>query len=69
LSGGESDQVSDDLFIVVEGSSQAVQGEWPTVVVQIQCFSFDLRGEARDEALLEDEAEAASSFCLHGKEV
>jgi hypothetical protein len=53
----------------VEGSSQAVQGEWPTVVVQIQCFGFDLRGEARDEALLEDEAEAASSFCLHGKKV
>jgi hypothetical protein len=40
------------------------------VVVWIQCFGFNSRGERRrDEALLEDEAEAASSSWLYEKEV
>jgi hypothetical protein len=35
LSGGESGQGWDDLFIAVEGGSRAVWGGWPTVVVHI----------------------------------
>jgi hypothetical protein len=46
LSGGESDQGVDDLFIAGEGASWIVRGGWPVVVVWIQCFDFGSRGEA-----------------------
>jgi hypothetical protein len=46
LSGGESDQGRDDLFIAVEGGSRVVRGGWLAMVVWIQYFGFRLRGEA-----------------------
>jgi hypothetical protein len=45
LSGGESDQGWGDLFIAVEGGSQAVQGGWLAAAVQIQCFDFSSKWE------------------------
>jgi hypothetical protein len=45
----------------VEGESQTVRGGWLVAAVQIQCFSFGLRGKRRDKALSEDEVEAVSS--------
>jgi hypothetical protein len=45
----------DDIFISVEGGSRAVRGVWSATVV-------------RGEALPEDEAKAANSSWLHGKE-
>jgi hypothetical protein len=41
-----SDGESDDIFIAVESGTQTVRGAWPTVVVRIQCFSFDSGGDA-----------------------
>jgi hypothetical protein len=41
----------DELFIVVEGGSQALQGGWPALVVQIQCFDFCLRGEVMGQSI------------------
>jgi mannose-6-phosphate isomerase-like protein (cupin superfamily) len=48
LSGDESDQCCDDIFIVVEGESQTVRGGWPVTVAvaQMQCFGFGSRWEA-----------------------
>jgi hypothetical protein len=46
LSGGESGQGWDDIFIAVGGGSQAVRGGWPAAVVWIQFFDFGSRGEA-----------------------
>jgi hypothetical protein len=43
----ESDQYWDNLFITVEGESQAVCGGWPVVMVWIQCFNFGSRRETR----------------------
>jgi hypothetical protein len=40
LSGWESSQSEDDLFIAVEGESRMVQGGWSTAVVRIQCFNL-----------------------------
>jgi hypothetical protein len=51
--GGESSQDWDELFIVVESMSQAIWGGWPAVVVQIQCFNFDSRGEATERSVAE----------------
>jgi hypothetical protein len=45
----------------MEGESQTVHGGQPKAVVRIQCFSFDLRGEAMGQSLPKDEAEVASS--------
>jgi hypothetical protein len=45
LSGAKSSQVSYDLFIAVESESRMVWGGWPVAMMQIQCFSFGLRGE------------------------
>jgi hypothetical protein len=45
LSGKESGQDYDNLFIVVEGESQAVRRWWLVAVVHIQCFNFSSRGE------------------------
>jgi hypothetical protein len=47
--------------MAVEGGSRAVQGGWSAAGVQIQCFKLAQEGRQRDEALPEDEAEAASS--------
>jgi hypothetical protein len=33
------------FFILVEGGSQTVQRGWPMVMVQIQFFNFNSRGE------------------------
>jgi hypothetical protein len=46
LSGRESGQSLDALYIAVEGGSRAVWGGWLAVAVRIQCFSFDSTGEA-----------------------
>jgi hypothetical protein len=46
MSGEESDQGRDDIFLAVEGGSWVVRGGWPATVVWIQCFSFGSRGEA-----------------------
>jgi hypothetical protein len=53
LSGGESGQCLDDIFIVVEGGSRAVRGEWPTAVVRIQCFGFGSKEEATGRSIIE----------------
>jgi hypothetical protein len=45
LSGEESNQDWDDLFIAVEGGTHVVRGGWTDMVMQIQCFSFDSRGK------------------------
>jgi hypothetical protein len=45
LSGGESSQGWDDLFIGLEGGSRTVRGGWPVAVVWIQCFSSSSRGD------------------------
>jgi hypothetical protein len=34
------------FFIPVKGENQAIQGGWPAVIVQIQCFGFGSRGKA-----------------------
>jgi hypothetical protein len=68
LSGEESGQDWDDIFIVVEGSSRSVRVGWPVVVVLIQCFGFSSRREAMGRVLPEDEDEAVSLSWLHGKE-
>jgi hypothetical protein len=52
LSGGESDQYLDDIFIVVEGGSRAVRGEWSTAVVRIQCFGFGSKEEATGRSVI-----------------
>jgi hypothetical protein len=46
MSGEESDQGRDDIFLAVEGGSWVVRGGWPATVVWIPCFSFGSRGEA-----------------------
>jgi hypothetical protein len=46
LSGGESDQDCDDIFIAVEDRSWMVRGGWSAAVAQIQCFGFSSRGDA-----------------------
>jgi hypothetical protein len=46
LSGEESGQGLDDVFIAVEGGSWVVWRGWPMAVEQIQCFGFGSRGEA-----------------------
>jgi hypothetical protein len=68
LSGGENGECWDDFFIAVEGGSRAVRRGWSTAMMRIKCFSFSSRGRRRDEALLEDETEVASSCWLHRKE-
>jgi hypothetical protein len=35
------------------GESWTVQVGWPTVMVRIQCFSFNLRGEAMERNVAE----------------
>jgi hypothetical protein len=40
LSGEKSDQGLYDLFIAVEGGSQAIQGGWLAAAVWIQCIGF-----------------------------
>jgi hypothetical protein len=39
------------FFIALEGGSRAVQKRWPAVVVRIQCFDFDSRGEAMGQSI------------------
>jgi hypothetical protein len=39
------------FFIAVEGRSRTVWEGWPTVIVQIQCFSFCLRGEVAGRSI------------------
>jgi hypothetical protein len=39
------------LFIVIEGGSWAVRGEWLAAAVQIQCFGLGLRGEAMGQSV------------------
>jgi hypothetical protein len=51
LNDGESDECWDNLFIVVEGGNRVVRGGWPTTMVWIQCFSFDLRGKATGQSV------------------
>jgi hypothetical protein len=63
LSGGESGQGWDDLFIAVEGGSQAVRGG-----CGFNALVSAWEGRRRDEVLPEAEAEAANSSWLHGKE-
>jgi hypothetical protein len=46
--------------MAVEGGSRVVQGGGSAAGVQIQCFDSAQEGRQWDEALLEDEAEAAS---------
>jgi hypothetical protein len=46
LSGMESDQCWDELFIVVEGESQMIRVGWPVMMVRIQYFDLDSREEA-----------------------
>jgi hypothetical protein len=53
LSGGESDQGWDVLFIAVKGGSRAVWGGWPIAVVWIQCFSFSSRGRTMEQSIAE----------------
>jgi hypothetical protein len=53
LSGGESVQGWDNLYIAVEGESWTVLKGWPAVVVRIQCFRFGLRGEATGRSVTE----------------
>jgi hypothetical protein len=43
LSGGESDQGCDNLYIAVEGESRTVWEGWQAAVVQIQYFVFSSR--------------------------
>jgi hypothetical protein len=51
LSGGESDQSWNDIFIAAEGGSRVVWGG-PAEVVQIQCFSFDSRGNTVGQSVV-----------------
>jgi hypothetical protein len=53
LNGEESGQSWDDIFIVMEGGSRAVQGGWLAAVVQIQCFGVGSRGEATERNIVE----------------
>jgi hypothetical protein len=41
------------FFIPVKGENQAIQGGWPAVIVQIQCFGFGLRGKAAGWSIAE----------------
>jgi hypothetical protein len=44
---GRVTKVEMTFFILVEGGSGAVQGGWPTAVVQfLKCFGFGSRREA-----------------------
>jgi hypothetical protein len=45
LSGVKSDQNRHDIFIAVEGASQAIRVGWLAAVMQIQYFGFGYRGE------------------------
>jgi hypothetical protein len=52
-SGEENDQGEDDIFIAVDGRNRAVWGWWHMTMVQIQCFSFDSRGETTRQSVTE----------------
>jgi hypothetical protein len=41
------------FFIAVDHGSRAVRGGWPVAVVWIQCFIFNLRGEAMGRNIAE----------------
>jgi hypothetical protein len=49
----KSGQGWDDIFIVLECVSWVVQGGWPTVVVRIQRFDFDLIEEVMGRSVAE----------------
>jgi hypothetical protein len=68
LSGGESNQIWDDLFIAVEGESQTVRGGWSMMVVWIQYFGFGLRGETTGWSIARRWSRGKSLSWLHEKE-
>jgi hypothetical protein len=62
LSGGESGQGWNDLFIAVEGGSQAVRGG-----CGFNALVSAWEGRRRNEVLPEAEAEATNSFGSMGR--
>jgi hypothetical protein len=68
LSGVESDQGWDDLFIAVEGGSRSGEGgqqQW----CGLNALVLTWEGRWREGTLPKDEAEAASSSWLNGNVV
>jgi hypothetical protein len=66
LSGGENDQGWDDLFIAVEGWSQAVWGGWPVAVVWLNASV--LAREERQQTKRYQMMKQRRQTWLHGKE-
>jgi hypothetical protein len=52
MTGGDSGQGRDDLFIAMECRSWTVWGGWTVAVVQIQCFGFSSREETTGRSIV-----------------